>query len=189
MDVLTEWVKHVLLIVLFATSVELLLPHNNMQRFIRFILGLYIMITILNPFISIVEKSFSLEGISSVLGELSVKSKSKRDVSALTKEKERLSEEVYVQEVKRQICSMITSMEYVKKVDADIEIDKESKKISFPIIKVVNILIKSDKDDGLTTNDFASEKRKEGLKKKVGQLVSEIYQIPKDAIRVQILME
>ena len=58
-DSITVWVKGIVFVVLFASFLELLLPSNSMQRFVRVIMGLFIMLTILQPVIEIMENKWT----------------------------------------------------------------------------------------------------------------------------------
>lgn len=49
MAVLSEIVRNVLVIVLVASFIELMLPEGNLRPFVRFAMGLFILIAVLNP--------------------------------------------------------------------------------------------------------------------------------------------
>jgi stage III sporulation protein AF len=44
-----EWIKHIVLIILIATFLDLLLPNTQMRRYIQLVVGLIIIIMILSP--------------------------------------------------------------------------------------------------------------------------------------------
>ncbi|MDQ0337734.1 stage III sporulation protein AF [Caldalkalibacillus uzonensis] len=46
---LGEWIKHIVLIILIATFLDLLLPNSQMRRYIKLVVGLLIIMTILSP--------------------------------------------------------------------------------------------------------------------------------------------
>jgi len=52
MTVLTEIVKNVLVIIIMASFLELLLPDGKVKPFVRFAIGLFILIAVLNPSLS-----------------------------------------------------------------------------------------------------------------------------------------
>jgi len=51
MEIVKEWVKNVFIIIVALSFIEILLPGNNMQKYIKFIFSLIIMATILSPLI------------------------------------------------------------------------------------------------------------------------------------------
>ncbi|QCT02462.1 stage III sporulation protein AF [Paenibacillus algicola] len=53
MDWLSEWLRNVILIVIFAALVELLLPGNSMQRYARLVLSLMVLLALLQPILQL----------------------------------------------------------------------------------------------------------------------------------------
>jgi len=53
MAVLTEIVKTFLVIIILASFLELLLPEGKVKPFVRFAIGLFILIAVLNPGLSL----------------------------------------------------------------------------------------------------------------------------------------
>lgn len=50
---LTQWISQVVLIVLFATILELLLPSDAFQKYVKLVIGLVLIIALLNPLMKI----------------------------------------------------------------------------------------------------------------------------------------
>jgi stage III sporulation protein AF len=46
---LSEWLKQIVIIVLIASFVDLLLPNRSMQRYVKLVISLFVLISILNP--------------------------------------------------------------------------------------------------------------------------------------------
>ncbi|HET7627504.1 MAG TPA: stage III sporulation protein AF [Bacillales bacterium] len=55
MDYLTEWIKGIILLILLAVVLELLLPNNSLQRYVRLVVGLLLLLALLNPVLSILD--------------------------------------------------------------------------------------------------------------------------------------
>lgn len=49
MDALGDWLKQIVLVVLLATFIDLLLPNRTMQRYVKLVVSLFILMTILTP--------------------------------------------------------------------------------------------------------------------------------------------
>lgn len=60
LDALSDIVKNVAIIILLTTFLDMLLPNNSMQRFIKVVMGLFIMLAILNPVISLFTEDYEL---------------------------------------------------------------------------------------------------------------------------------
>lgn len=59
--ILVSWVSGIVFATLFATFLELLLPSSSMQKFIRVIMGLLIMLAILRPVIDQMERPADID--------------------------------------------------------------------------------------------------------------------------------
>ncbi|MGC5324412.1 stage III sporulation protein AF [Brevibacillus sp. SYSU BS000544] len=53
MDLLTLWLKKIILLVLLAAFLDLILPNTNLQRYVKMVMGLIILMTILSPVFSV----------------------------------------------------------------------------------------------------------------------------------------
>ncbi|HZG85119.1 stage III sporulation protein AF [Paenibacillus sp.] len=49
MEALAGWLKQIILVVLLATFIDLLLPNRTMQRYVKLVVSLFILMTILSP--------------------------------------------------------------------------------------------------------------------------------------------
>ncbi|MCG0274978.1 MAG: stage III sporulation protein AF [Thermosediminibacteraceae bacterium] len=52
---LSLWIKQIITVVIFTLFVDILMPSSNLQKYIKVVLGIVVMITILNPIISILK--------------------------------------------------------------------------------------------------------------------------------------
>jgi len=52
---LVEWLRQIIAIVLLAGIVELLLPNNAYQRYVRLVLGLFILLALLSPILTLLQ--------------------------------------------------------------------------------------------------------------------------------------
>lgn len=60
MDWLSGWLKSIVLIILLATFVDILLPSQTMQRYVKTVIGLFILLILLQPLFSIFQKEGSI---------------------------------------------------------------------------------------------------------------------------------
>lgn len=49
MSFLGEWIKHIVLLILLASFVDLILPNSNMKRYVKLVVGLLLLLLILSP--------------------------------------------------------------------------------------------------------------------------------------------
>ncbi|WP_027340168.1 stage III sporulation protein AF [Halonatronum saccharophilum] len=55
MNVLRDWVRNIVLVILFANFIEILLPNSQMRKYVKVVMGFFIILVILNPLLSILE--------------------------------------------------------------------------------------------------------------------------------------
>lgn len=48
-----EWIKHIILLILMATFLDLLLPNSSMRRYVKLVVGLLLILVILSPVLHI----------------------------------------------------------------------------------------------------------------------------------------
>jgi len=146
------WIKGVVFVVLFASFLDLLLPNSSMQKFVRVIMGLFIMMAVLTPVIDFVDKSPGNIEIpvggefadNRVLSSLSDAQESARD------KRERLTREHYAKELERQIRATVLSIEGVADAKVVVRLKEISKhenetlktRVPIPQIAQVDILVK-----------------------------------------------
>jgi len=56
MQLLTDWISNIILLILLATILELLLPNSSLERYVKMVVGLLLLMMILNPLFSILSK-------------------------------------------------------------------------------------------------------------------------------------
>ncbi|WP_408954657.1 stage III sporulation protein AF [Natroniella sp. ANB-PHB2] len=53
MDQLREWVKNIVLVILFSNFIQMLVPSGQMKSFVKVIIGFFIILVVLNPILSL----------------------------------------------------------------------------------------------------------------------------------------
>ena len=56
MNVVTDWIREVLILILSITFMEMMLPEGNLAKYLKFIFSLVILAVILEPLRSFVHK-------------------------------------------------------------------------------------------------------------------------------------
>ncbi|MDR6549350.1 stage III sporulation protein AF [Paenibacillus qinlingensis] len=65
MDWLAGWLKTVIMVIMLATFVDLLLPSNTMQRYVKTVLSLFILLTLLTPVLQLFQKEWNMDQLLS----------------------------------------------------------------------------------------------------------------------------
>lgn len=61
MDWLGGWLKTVIMVIMLATFVDLLLPSNTMQRYVKTVMSLFILLTLLTPVLQLFQKDWDVD--------------------------------------------------------------------------------------------------------------------------------
>lgn len=57
----SDWVRHLVFLILLAVFVELILPHNSLQKYARAVFGLLIVLAMLDPLRALLTANFSAQ--------------------------------------------------------------------------------------------------------------------------------
>jgi stage III sporulation protein AF len=58
---LADWLKSIIFVLLLATFADILLPNQTMQRYVKTVMSLFILLTLLQPVVSLFHKQTSME--------------------------------------------------------------------------------------------------------------------------------
>ena len=126
-EFMSSWVKGLGLAIVIVSILEMLLPNNKTKKYIRMVMGIYILFTIISPFISN-QEVFDINDIN--LEEYTTTQTS--TTLNQTSMDERIKE-LYIQELEKDITKKLTEKGYEVtscKVKAEISDKEEETKIS-----------------------------------------------------------
>ncbi|CUH97438.1 hypothetical protein P22_3568 [Propionispora sp. 2/2-37] len=136
---LTLWIKNIILVVLFASFLDLLLPSSSMQRFVKAIVGLFIMLTILNPIVNFFQNKWNPEiAIASTSADTSEVANIDTLMQDVIAEREKISKEFYIKDLSKQVRTLIVAMKGVADAKVSVEIqDNEADSRKGGIKKII----------------------------------------------------
>jgi len=144
LQILHDWIKHIILIILFATFLELLLPNSNYKKFVKVIMGLLVLQAVLQPVIDIVQHQGRESKVTEVTSHSILdKPQDITDQTAkLQVERDRLALEQYRQELTKQIQVLASSVAGVAEVSASISLNEQKREKGYGAIKTVTLSAK-----------------------------------------------
>lgn len=159
-EFISSWVKGLGLAIVIVSILEMVLPNNKMKKYIRMVMGIYILFTIISPFLKQKEifdpNSFDLEKYASTQTSSSI------DQSSM---EERI-EELYREQLEKDISKKLKTKGYETiscKVKAQISTKEEETKIT-----KIKIRVQKSQEEG------EGEEEKDELENKI---VTEIQKI------------
>ncbi|MBU2700934.1 stage III sporulation protein AF [Sporomusaceae bacterium BoRhaA] len=188
---LTGWIKGIIYIVLFAAFLEFLLPSGQMRKFIRVIIGLFIMLAVLNPIVTVLSRGQPDELLPTWrdLGREDRKSKGASAEELVTMEQE-MTRNVYKKELSRQIRAVVMTIAGVGDAQVTVDLEQAKSNQKNGAIRVVTITLQKRGPTDITPVVIGHAVPEdtgpsEELKAKVVRTVGETVQLSQQKIIVQ----
>lgn len=163
---LSSWVKNLSLSLIIVSILEMLLPNNKSKKYVKMIMGLYVLFSIISPFI---EKSdlINLNQINLDTYAETISTTTEVDQTSMDK---RL-DEIYVEELEKDIIQKLKDLEYeIEECRVKAHISQENSGIEKITIKV--------KEKIVSDNNARNENTLES------KLVEEVQKIKKVEIQI-----
>lgn len=107
---LSNWLKEIVLLILIATFMDLLLPNRSMERYVKLVMGLVIILAILTPIISLLNKNVDLSKLSLTDGNLVPgEMTSLESIHASGEELKKTQDRLVIEETERRIAEQIAT--------------------------------------------------------------------------------
>ena len=192
-DMISNWAGEIVISLVIVTIIEMLLPDNKIKKYVKTVIGVYIIFCIISPFVNKEEFSTILKDTEKNLEKIQIIS----EVEALTDENTSI-ESLYIKEFEKDVIKRVEDLGYeVKKCDVNIEINatKENAGINSILLNIgkkknqteENIQIKNIEKVEISINDDNTgennEEESEDVKK-IKKILSEYYEIGEEKIRI-----
>lgn len=171
---MNQWTKNIVIAVIIGTIIEMLLPKTKNKKYIKVVLGIYILFCILNP---VVGKQINFEN---VFNQFAVNES--KTIAKSTEYDNELNEN-FEEKIKEYINKKIKEEGYISN-NIEVEIDKEykvkkikignMKKYSESIINEVNISLKDE-----------NEKIGENVKKKIIENLAKEFELKESSVEIE----
>ncbi len=145
---LSNWAEAIIIAVIIGTIIEMLLPEGNCKKYIKVVIGIYVMFTIVNPIITKISgKEITVSEILELDEYISQAEESIKTQNEIEIENENNIMEMYVSGIKQDIKLNIEEKGYVvTNVDIEIE-DTQNYKIKKIIVDAENIMKEENTDE------------------------------------------
>lgn len=180
MAVLEEIVRNLLVIIIIASFFELLVPDGNIKPFVRFAIGLFILITILNPVLAYLydDRSFKIN-----LWDYQVKEFSQDEIlengGKLNRQISESSNSIMKDKLEGQISAMAMLVQGVEEVDIKAELNDDGS------IRKLNLLVTPDQGTKAANQEHVkafsgsenaiSQKEQQQISNKIITVINNLY--------------
>lgn len=200
MEFITSWVQGIIIAVIIGTILEMLLPNGNSKKYIKVVIGVYIVFNIVSPIISkFTGSEFKLDSVIDINKYEDKISSYEIDAKNLENTNNSNIKEVYILNLKKDIKAKIEEKGYivnniqieientdeykVKNINMTIskkENDKEEKKVNE--IEKVDIQVKIENNAIEETTEMI--RLTENEIKEIKEYISSVYEINKNNINI-----
>lgn len=200
MEFITSWAQGIIIAVIIGTILEMLLPNGNSKKYIKVVIGVYIVFNIVSPIISkFTGSEFKLDSVIDINKYEDKISSYEIDTKNLENTNNSNIKEVYILNLKKDIKAKIEEKGYivntiqieientdeynVKNINMTIskrENKKEEKKVNE--IEKVNIEVKIENNAIEETTEMIRLTEKEI--KEIKEYISSVYEINKNNINI-----
>lgn len=139
MDILRLMVKSILVIIMLAAFLEIVLPRSDMKRYVNLVIGLFVILAVLNPFLTLINKGLDLD----VFDDMTAKTPDTESLIRIGKEmaaEDRTkATQQYREKLSRQIMGIAGMYQNTKTTGVDVEMVDDPDSENFGQIKKIII--------------------------------------------------
>lgn len=194
-NAMSTWAKSIILAVIVSTIIQMILPEGNNKKYIKTVIGLYILFTIISPIISKISGGNSTIDVSKYENYFNVESITTASANVIDKN----LDNTYTSSIKADIKNRMKQKGYkVNSLDANIELKNEE---SYGTINSLKISLEREESNNnsniqavnkieikISNNTNTNEVKQNNLtsmeKQEIKNYLSEIYSIKKENIEV-----
>jgi len=194
-DIISDWASSLVVSLIIVTILEMLLPDNKIKKYVKTVIGIYIIFCLISPFINEREVETILKNTEKNLEKIEMQSQ----VASMQNEQNSI-EVLYIQEFEKDVINRVEQLGYkVKKCDVDIEIDATKENagihaiyltIGDESVKSNNIEIESIEKVEIGINNSESGNNSQEtvdneITRKIKKNLSDYYEISEDRIKIK----
>ena len=136
-DLFRNWISVLLCLGIFVTIIRLVIPKNNLRKYIYSLIGIITIIALVSPLIDIFKNNDMQDSIKSVLSNLDEQENVNVDTEKYSNVKEEALKKSFIQSIKNDVKSKLEGKSIVvKSVDVFISDNYDIEKIEINIEKI-----------------------------------------------------
>lgn len=193
-NIISNWAGELVVSLVIVTLIEMLLPDNKIKKYVKTVIGVYIIFCIISPFIDKEEFATIFENAEKNLEKIQIENQ----VSAGLENTDSSIEALYIQEFEKDVTKKVEELGYeVKKCSIYVEIDASKDDAGIKAIYLTigdkkvnnkeNVQIESVEKVKISINDTKEGNNKSEETedtKKVKEFLSDYYEIGEEKIKI-----
>ena len=187
-EFLSNWVQQIALSVIIVSIFELILPKGNLKKYIKVILGVYVVFCLISPFVDS-QALYKLQDID--LGsyvEDKTKNIQSEDNNVNQESMDLRLSQLYIEQLEKDIEKKVESNGY-KMVKCNIDADLKSSSDNPGIHKIDLTLSKNNiniEDININTKKIGSDEQIDNNTENLKESIANTYEISKDIITIKL---
>lgn len=151
-EFIKTWVNQIIVAVIISTIIEMILPNGNNKKYIKMIIGLYVLFTIIQPIIT------KLTGESLNISDFNYQKYFDQDILETSSNNfednnSKLIKQAYIDNIKKDIITKINQKGYKVK-SCSIEILDNENEDTYGTIKSISLKISNEEDEVKESNNI-----------------------------------
>lgn len=198
---ITNWAEAIIIAVVIATIIEMILPEGNCKKYIKVVIGVYILFTIISPVITkFTGKTVSVSDLIDLSKYVDEVKEKKKSQNLLAQNNETNIKDMYISNLKTDIKSKLKGKGYTTK-NINLDVSNDENYTLNKIYLSVSKIDENEEADNTQTNEISkietvnevnvsisnevtsteNKKEKDSLstsdKKKIKEYLSSVYEI------------
>lgn len=209
---LGNWLKQIIILIIIATLIDLILPNRSMERYVKLVMGLLMIMAILTPILQLIGKENILTNWGVEFWNKTVKEEARykqypsmKEIEAASQSVKQQQEAFVQQQVARQIEHMVTeqveSRFSMKVHHCDVKLKEEAgevklEKVRLILSKELNEAKESDDKEIIAirpieigqeeNNELSDSQEDKDIIKNIQNFISEMWHLDRANIEIQM---
>lgn len=182
-EFLRNWTTNLVIFIIIISFLEMILPAGSMRRFVKVTIGLIIILVIINPFIKLVQGDIDIENevFKNIENQYNYR---ENDYSEFESSQDHLIEEMYIEEIKKQIeHTVIEKTDYVV-VKSNIKIDRNKNTDNYGGIEKIALTLEEGRRVNKEESTQANKIKAIRVDVKVGNISDQSQAIDKEKVYI-----
>lgn len=167
---LRNWIKNIVVVIILAMFLELLLPKSEMQKYVKMVLGLLVILLVLNPVLDLIKQNFSF-------GERILEIQNTMELDNIMTVAQNLEQnnkknilKTYKEGLNKQVEAQVMTFDEIKEAEAYVVIDENMESENFGQIQEIKLCLQFDAEQSNTSIIEPIEKIEIGIGNRVEEL-------------------
>lgn len=194
-DVISSWAGELVVALIIVTIIEMLLPENKTKKYVKTVIGVYIIFCIISPFINKKEFATILEETEKNIEKIKIESQVSSNLEGNSS-----IEALYIQEFEKDVIKKVEELGYeVKECSVEIEINasKNNAGINGIYLKIGNKTLGDNSSSNIEIEDIEkveisinnqsvgnNKSEETSDTRKVKKFLSNYYEISQEKIKI-----